>query len=59
MDIIIVKGEVLNWDEFQEWHKKRYGWHPGSEIATGLRLYLNLKEKEKEKEKDKEKKVVV
>ena len=22
MDIIIVKGEVLNWDEFQEWHKK-------------------------------------
>ena len=48
MDIIIVKGEVLNWDEFQEWHKKQYGWYIGTELATGLRLYLKEKEKDKE-----------
>ena len=50
MDIIIVKGEILNWDEFQEWHKKRYGWYAGGEIGIALRLYLKEKEKDKDKE---------
>ena len=47
MDIITVKGEVLNWNEFQEWHKKRYGWYAGEEVGVALRLYLKEKEKNK------------
>ena len=53
MDIIIVKGEVLNWDEFQEWHKKRYGWYAGGEVGVALRLYLKEKEKNKERKEAK------
>lgn len=43
MDIIIVKGEKLNWDEFREWFKDRYGWYPSSDIPSALSEYLKEK----------------
>lgn len=52
MDIIIVKGETLNWDEFREWFKKIYGWYPSSDIPSALSRYLKEKRDKPNEKRD-------
>lgn len=48
MDIIKFKDGVLNWDDFREWFKERFGWYPNADMPIALRLYLKEQEQEKE-----------
>ena len=48
MDIIRVKGEELDWDDFQEWFKEQFGWRPDTAVPEALRRYLYERDKKKE-----------